>query len=113
MIEGFDPSSVEDRDLLLATALLDRDIPASAVEEALLESDPSAVRWKADAVVWGNYKISREELAHARQRRLVSFGCCSFPEPVEELAQFRIRIPAGSPPAMMAPMSARNHSGRL
>ena len=44
-----------------------------------------AIRVSADAVEWGGRRIGWEALARARERGIVSFGSCSFREPVDEL----------------------------
>ena len=55
-------------------------------ERALAEDDPRAFGLNADAFTWRALAAASPQLAAARTDRLHSIGCCSFFEPVEELA---------------------------
>ena len=54
-------------------------------EEALAETDPSSFSLDEDAFRWRDRKASPDEVATMRRERFVSFGSCSFDEPVDEL----------------------------
>jgi hypothetical protein len=45
------------------------------------------VEFADDALVWKDYRVSLAELSTVRRRFAVSFGSCSFREPVDELIQ--------------------------
>jgi len=45
------------------------------------------VEFADDALVWKDYRVSLAELATVRRRFAVSFGSCSFREPVDDLIQ--------------------------
>jgi hypothetical protein len=69
-----------------AAALLysgESDETALAVLE---ESDPSAFRFDDDAIQWRGKRISAEQILASRAEFAISFGSCSFREPVDELA---------------------------
>ena len=38
-----------------------------------------------DGVAWGDYRLSTAEIERVRRRFAMSFGSCSFTEPVEDL----------------------------
>ncbi|HEU4365742.1 MAG TPA: hypothetical protein VFT13_09805 [Candidatus Krumholzibacteria bacterium] len=43
------------------------------------------VEFSDDHVVWRDYRVSRDELTTIRRRFAISFGSCSFREPVDDL----------------------------
>ncbi len=45
------------------------------------------VEFSDDALVWKDYRVSLAELSTVRRRFAVSFGSCSFREPVDDLIQ--------------------------
>jgi hypothetical protein len=53
---------------------------------ALEESDPSAFAFENDAIVWRDKRISAEQMEASRRDFAISFGSCSFREPIDELA---------------------------
>lgn len=53
---------------------------------ALEESDPSAFAFEDDAIVWRDKRISAEQIEASRRDFAISFGSCSFREPIDELA---------------------------
>ena len=53
---------------------------------ALKESDPSAFAFEDDAIVWRDKRISAEQMEASRRDFAISFGSCSFREPIDELA---------------------------
>ena len=53
--------------------------------EALAETDPSAFSLDEEAFRWRDRAASPEDVATMRRELFVSFGSCSFTEPVDEL----------------------------
>ena len=53
---------------------------------ALEESDTSAFAFEDDAIVWRDKRISAEQIEASRRDFSISFGSCSFREPIDELA---------------------------
>ncbi len=51
----------------------------------LEETDPSAFRFEDDAIECRGKRITREQLLASRAEFAISFGSCSFREPVDEL----------------------------
>jgi hypothetical protein len=53
---------------------------------ALQESDPSAFTFGDDAIVWRDKRITAQQVEASRREFAISFGSCSFREPIDELA---------------------------
>lgn len=51
----------------------------------LQEEDPSAFSFIDDAIVWRGKRIDAEQIQASRAELAISFGSCSFREPVDEL----------------------------
>ena len=71
--------------VLLAASLARTGARADVVAELLVERDPRAMRFRADGVEWRNRRVSGDALAETRNALALSFGSCSFREPIEEL----------------------------
>jgi hypothetical protein len=52
----------------------------------LEETDPSAFRFEDDAIEWRGKRITTQQILASRAEFAISFGSCSFREPVDELA---------------------------
>ena len=72
--------------LLLAAAILWKGGGPDRAMEALLETDPGALRFDAVSLVWRNLRLDAAALAGMRRDFFHSFGSCSFREPLDELA---------------------------
>jgi hypothetical protein len=55
--------------------------------ELLNESDPAAFTISDDAIVWRGHRISIETLKTMRETLALSFGSCSFEEPLADLRE--------------------------
>ena len=53
--------------------------------ECLSESDPKAFEFTDEDVSWNGISLELAEIAEAREHFAVSFGSCSFDEPVQDL----------------------------
>lgn len=71
--------------VLLATSALEAGEPVAVAEAILQQSDAASLAFTADAVRWADRAFPAERLRATRARHFVSFGSCSFREPVEEL----------------------------
>lgn len=76
--------------VFLAAAILAQDPHAYAPVAAalLLDEDASAFRFSEDGVIWRGNVITCQQLLHLRQHIALSFGACSFSEPMHEINQF-------------------------
>jgi hypothetical protein len=70
--------------LFLATALARNGIGERDTYGILEESSPAAFRVDDAAIAWRDQRLDRRALGHSRES-IVSFGSCSFTEPVAEL----------------------------
>jgi acetoacetyl-CoA synthetase len=71
--------------VLLATAVLRAGGSDAEGLAALVEPDPAALSFGAEALGWGRFRFDAKELADLRNRTLGGFGSCSLREPVDEL----------------------------
>ena len=60
-------------------------VGAAEVEAVLGEERPDAFRWRDDGLAVGDRLLETEKLARARTEFAMSFGSCSFDEPVADL----------------------------
>jgi hypothetical protein len=51
----------------------------------LQEQDPAAFQWDKKSVTWRKHRLTSEHIAKARENFAISFGSCSFTEPMAEL----------------------------
>lgn len=58
----------------------------------LQETDPAAFTFSSDGITWRDVVIDAAQIREAREHFVISFGSCSFREPVDELADL-----AGAP----------------
>jgi len=65
-----------------ALAARDGDQALATVRHLLAESDPLAFRFDGSALAWRDVTIEAEDLERTRQRFALSFGSCSFEEPI-------------------------------
>ena len=62
----------------------------SAVLAVLEETDPSNFRYDDGGVWWDDHVVTHEQLSVVRQAVAVSFGSCSFTEPVDEARKLHL-----------------------
>jgi hypothetical protein len=80
--------------LFLAAALVKTHrADAQAASRLLAETDPEAFRFSDTLVNWHEYVLNDAQLAHTRETFALSYGSCSFEEPVEELQRLGIIDP--------------------
>lgn len=65
--------------VFLAAALLDH------ADEVLAEEDPRAFTFEDDAAVWRGHRAGTDALRAMRREFAISFGSCSFEEPIADL----------------------------
>src|ERR1700681_1288890 len=54
------------------------------------EQSRQAFHFDVDGVRWRDYRIGRKEIANARKSFAISFGSCSFTEPIDDLKCLRL-----------------------
>ena len=77
--------------LFIAAVLLYAGESEDAALSQLEETDPSAFTFEEDAIHWRDRRITVEQIRAARAEFAISFGSCSFREPVDELARLTRR----------------------
>jgi hypothetical protein len=76
--------------VFVASALALQGQPVSVLVDVLQERSLRAFKTDISApgeLCWRGHCLTREQLSRARQRGIVSFGSCSFAEPIAELTQ--------------------------
>jgi len=73
--------------LFLAAALMRKGLDDELLVELLLTDDASAFTFDEDAIRWHDTTIDVAAAAQARSELAVSFGSCSFEEPVDDLRE--------------------------
>jgi len=71
--------------VFLAAAAITLGLSDDEARQVLEESDPSAFVGAGDNVMWRGHALTAEQLVRMRVRVALSFGSCSFREPVDEL----------------------------
>lgn len=71
--------------LLAATAILREDGSPADAHAALCEANPRAFRISADQFGWRDFDWSASQIHSMRKESFVSFGSCSFAEPITDL----------------------------
>jgi hypothetical protein len=77
--------------LFVAAALLYTGESEDTALAALEDSDPAAFSLSDDAIQWRDKRIALAQIVSFRSRFGISFGSCSFREPVDELASLTRR----------------------
>jgi hypothetical protein len=70
--------------LFLATALARAGVGENETRSLLVEASPDAFRLQDSAVYWRDHRLGTDQL-HGARESIVSFGSCSFTEPITEL----------------------------
>jgi hypothetical protein len=78
---------------ILAAAALARRLDGVTLERIIAEEDAGAFAFDNTSFAWRDERIGVNELAMARRTTFVSYGSCSFVEPVDDLIALRI-LPA-------------------
>ena len=71
--------------VFLAAAFLRKGIEPKLAIELLEERSAEAFRFNSDGVSWRKHRLNANEIAAARRGFSVSFGSCSFTEPIDDL----------------------------
>jgi hypothetical protein len=70
---------------ILAAAALARRVDGVTLERIIAEEDAAAFAFDDTSFAWRDERIGVDELATARRTTFVSYGSCSFAEPVDDL----------------------------
>ena len=76
--------------VFLAAAFLRAGMEATLAFQLLEEQSADAFHFDSDGVSWRQHRLSQPEIAAARRSFAVSFGSCSFTEPIDDLKSLRL-----------------------
>jgi len=71
--------------VLLAALFAQTAVSTEELIEILNARSPAVFGLQADGITWRHYRMTNQQIAQAREHGLVSFGSCSFTEPITEL----------------------------
>jgi hypothetical protein len=74
--------------LLLCAAFVYDGMPAREADEVLTEESVGAFAFDDSGVKWRDHRLPIETIKSARSEFVLSFGSCSFEEPIEDLRRF-------------------------
>jgi hypothetical protein len=76
--------------VFLAAAFLRAGMETTLAVQLLDEQSADAFHFDADGVGWREHRLGQREIAAARRSFAVSFGSCSFTEPIDDLKSLRL-----------------------
>ncbi|SRR6266404_5481910 len=76
--------------VFLAAAFLRAGVEATLAVQLLEERSADAFHFDSDGVSWRQHRLTQPEIAAARRSFAVSFGSCSFTEPIDDLKSLRL-----------------------
>ena len=76
--------------VLVAATLARRGAKRDQIVEVLEAGECSRFCFDDDGLVWRDVRVSREEIEHSRREFVLSFGSCSFEEPIEDLRRLSL-----------------------
>jgi hypothetical protein len=76
--------------VFLAAAFLRAGMETKTAVQLLDEQSADAFHFNAAGVGWRRHQLSQREIAAARRGFAVSFGSCSFTEPIDDLKRLRL-----------------------
>jgi hypothetical protein len=71
--------------VFLAATLALHGSPEEALVGTLTEEDPEAFELEDDAIAWHDHRVTSDQIERARREFAISFGSCSFTEPIDDL----------------------------
>jgi hypothetical protein len=71
--------------VFLAAAFLRKGMEQQIAVELLNEQSAEAIRFNSHGIMWREYGLTTNEIEVARQGFSISFGSCSFTEPIDDL----------------------------
>ena len=77
--------------VFLATGFLRHGCEENLIDELLEETQAANFSFNADGVLWRQkYFLGTTELKNLREQSIISFGSCSFDEPIADLKEIRL-----------------------
>jgi hypothetical protein len=82
--------------LMLAVAFLRMGMDEAEVAQVLEEGDPDSIQADSAGIAWRGRHLDRTALSESRQMGMISFGSCSFTEPIEDLEAMGLLAPGAA-----------------
>ena len=79
--------------LFLAAAFVRSGLDQQNAQRLLEEGSPDAFQIDVDAISWQGHRVGLADLEQTREQVMVSFGSCSFTEPLQELHALHLLQP--------------------
>jgi len=79
--------------LMLAVAFLQMGMDEVEVTQVLEEGDPESIQADSVGIAWRGRHLDRTALSESRRMGMISFGSCSFTEPMEDLEAMGLLAP--------------------
>jgi hypothetical protein len=79
--------------LFLAAAFLRAGMDEAGAAQLLEEGSPEAFQIDDKGIRWRNHRLDLESLTDARRVGMISFGSCSFTEPIADLESLHLLEP--------------------
>jgi hypothetical protein len=79
--------------LMLAVAFMRAGLDDTEAARMLEEGDPEAIHADGAGIGWRSRRLELADLSAARRQAMVSFGSCSFTEPIEDLEALGLLAP--------------------
>jgi hypothetical protein len=76
--------------LFLSACLLRQNLNSPQVHRLMNETDGENFEFEEEEIFWTNQNISLNTINLTRQKNAISFGSCSFTEPVEDLQKLEV-----------------------
>lgn len=76
--------------VFLSAAFLAAGMNVDEAMQVLIEESPAAFQFDASGIGWRGRRLTGELLASVRERLAISFGSCSFEEPIDELKAMKL-----------------------
>jgi hypothetical protein len=76
--------------VFLAAAFVRTGMETGLAVKLLKEQAAEGFHWGSDEVIWRGHRLSARDLSLARRDFAVSFGSCSFTEPIEDLRSLHL-----------------------
>lgn len=76
--------------VFLSTAFLAAGMNVDEAMQVLIEESPEAFQFDESGIDWRGRRLTGESLANAREQLAISFGSCSFEEPIDELKAMKL-----------------------
>jgi hypothetical protein len=80
--------------LFLAAAFLHAGTDEGEIARMLEETTPEAFLFDKRGVTWRDHRLGQDALRAARHNMIISFGSCSFTEPLDELEALGLLEPS-------------------